>query len=288
MIVDTHCHAWRQWPYDASVPDPSTRGSIESLLYEMDANGVDHAAVVCARIGGGYGGNGFANEDNNDYVLAAVQRHPDRLSAWIDVDCAWRPDHHAPGAADRLRAALEQTGARGFTHYVAAENDGWLRSDDGREFFDVADQAGVLASLAIGPAWAEDLGVIAAEHPQLPILIHHLGTPGLGAERERDLPALLALAAHQSVGVKVSGFPYNSARAWDYPYPDAIDLFTRVLAAFGPERLYWASDFPASRHQLTYRQSLEVVREHFAFAGEAVVAAILGGSAARLLGLQAR
>jgi predicted TIM-barrel fold metal-dependent hydrolase len=286
MIVDTHCHAWRRWPYDRSVPDPSTRGSVESLLHEMDANGVDHAAVVCARIGAGSGGDGFGNEDNNDYVLSAAQRHPDRLTAWIDVDCVWRPDHHAPGAAARLRAALEETGASGFTHYVTAENDGWLRTDDGREFFAVAEEAGVIASLAIGPAWWEDLAVIAAQRPRLAMLIHHLGTPAVGPERERELPALLALAAQPSVGVKVSGFPYNAERRWDYPYPEAIDLFTQLLSAFGAERLHWGSDFPASRDQLTYRQSLEVVREHCGFAGDAAIAAILGGSAARLMGLR--
>lgn len=285
MIVDTHCHAWRRWPYDVTVPDPNTRGSIESLLYEMDRSGVDHAAVVCARIGGGAGGAGFSNEDNNDYVLDAGRRHPDRITAWIDVDCAWRPDHHSPGAADRLRRALEETGATGFTHYVGADNDGWMRSDDGREFFAVAAEAGAVASIAAGPAWLEDLGDIASEHPGLQILVHHMSHPSKGADRERDIAALAELARHPSLGVKISGFNYNSERAWDYPYPDSIALFGRILDAFGDQRLYWGSDFPASRDDLTYRQSLEVVRAHCASAGDAAVSAILGGNAARLLHL---
>lgn len=285
MIVDTHCHAWRRWPYDVSVPDPDSRGSIESLLYEMDTHGVDHAAVVAARIGGGAGGDGFANEDNNEYVLAAAARHPDRITAWIDVDCVWRPDHHAPGAPGRLRQALEQTGASGFTHYVGVENDGWLRSDEGGEFFAVAAEAGVVASLAFGSAWFDDLGDVAARHPELPILIHHMSNASRGADRERDIAALLDLAPHSSVGVKISGFNYNSVREWDFPYPDSIELFRRILEGFGDQRLYWGSDFPASRDQLTYRQSLEVVREHCAFAGDVALSAILGGNAARLLRL---
>ena len=40
MIADSHCHAWRRWPYDKSVPDPDHRGSIEALLYEMDTHDV--------------------------------------------------------------------------------------------------------------------------------------------------------------------------------------------------------------------------------------------------------
>lgn len=283
MIVDTHCHAWRRWPYALSVPDPDTRGSIESLLYEMDNNGIDHAAVVCARIGGGQGGDGWPNEDNNEYVMDAAARHPDRLTAWIDVDCVWRPDHHAPGVAARLREALERTGAAGITHYVAAENNGWLRTDEGCEFFRVAADAGVIVSLALHPSWLGDLDAVAADNPDLRILIHHMSTPSHGPDRDRQIAALTALAARPAVGVKISGFNYNSARSWDFPYPDAIALFTRILDAFGKNRLYWGSDFPASRDQLTYRQSLEVVRTHCSFAGADAVEAILGGNASRLL-----
>ena len=285
MIVDTHCHAWRRWPYDTSVPDPDTRGSAESLLYEMDRGGVAHAAVVCARIGGGAGGDGFANDDNNEYVREAASRHPDRLTAWIDVDCVWRAEYHAPGAAARLRAALDSSGARGFTHYVTQSNDGWLRTDDAAEYFAVAAERGVVASLALGSAWFADLSVIAEAYPSLPILLHHMAMPSQGPGREDEIAALLALARHPSIGVKISGFNYNAARWWEYPYPSSLALFRRIFDAFGPARLYWGSDFPASRDQLTYRQSIEVVRTHTAFLGESAVAAILGGNAARLLDL---
>ena len=103
MLADSHCHAWRHWPYDNSVPDPDYRGSIEALLYEMDTHGVERAAIVCARIGRGSGGSGFGNEDNNAYVSAFARKHPDRISAWVDFDCAWRTEHHQIGAPKRLR-----------------------------------------------------------------------------------------------------------------------------------------------------------------------------------------
>lgn len=261
MIVDAHCHAWRFWPYDRGVPDPGTRGSIEALLHEMDHGGVDHATVVCARIGGGAGGDGFANADNNDYVSAHARRHPDRITAWVDVDSSWRPEHHQAGATQRLREELERCEARGFTHYVGPDNDGWLVTDEGRQFFRTAAELGVIASLAVGAAWFEDLAEVASENPSLPILLHHLSTPRpTQPERDQDIARLCALADLPNVGVKVSGFNYNAARSWDFPYPDAQALFSRVRDAFGPRRLYWGSDFPASRDMLTYRQAIEVVR----------------------------
>lgn len=283
MIVDAHCHAWRLWPYDRAVPDPGYRGSVDALLYEMDTHGVDHAAIVCARIGGGRGGDGFSNEDNNEYVLQAAARHPDRLTAWIDVDCVWRPDHHTPGAAERLRAALEQSGARGVTHYVAADNDGWLRSDEGDAFFAAAAEANVVLSLALSPAWLDDLGPIAGRHPTLPILLHHMAHPSRDYRRKAELQTLSDLARIPSIGVKISGFHYNAADSGEYPYPESVELFRMILAAFGSDRLYWGSDFPASRDMLTFGQSLEVVRRHCAFAGDEAIAKILGGNAARLL-----
>ena len=69
-IIDSHCHAWRRWPYQPPVPDFESRGLVEQLLFEMDAAGVDQAAVVCARI--------EHNPDDNDYVAECVRRYPSR------------------------------------------------------------------------------------------------------------------------------------------------------------------------------------------------------------------
>ena len=34
MIIDSHCHARRYWPYAPPIPDPSRRGSVEQFLFE--------------------------------------------------------------------------------------------------------------------------------------------------------------------------------------------------------------------------------------------------------------
>ena len=118
MIIDSHCHAWTTWPYDATVPDPDSRGRIEQLLFEMDRNGVDRAILICARID--------FNPDNNEYVAEAASRHPDRIVPFPDIDCSWSPEYHTPGAVDRLRAAADRWSMAGFTHYVEEQNDGWF------------------------------------------------------------------------------------------------------------------------------------------------------------------
>jgi predicted TIM-barrel fold metal-dependent hydrolase len=261
VIIDSHCHAWRAWPYDKSVPDPDHRGSIEALLYEMDTHGVEHATVVCARIGNSAGGEGFGNEDNNDYVSAFARKHPDRITAWVDIDCIWRKEHHTPGAIKRMIQELDRNEAHGFTHYVG-EEDGWFTSDEGREFFQVAAERKVIASMAIGPAWLPALQQVAQDNPTLPILIHHMSFPGnnQGTYSTSDIAALVKCAEQPNIGVKISGFNYNSFEKWNFPYADSQRLFKTIVEAFGAHRLYWGSDFPASRDMLTYTQAIEVLR----------------------------
>jgi L-fuconolactonase len=259
LILDSHCHAWRTWPYSPLVPDEDSRGTIEQLLYEMDLHGVREAAVVCAAIDN--------NPDNVNYVSFAKERYRDRLHVIADLDCTWHDTYHTPGSADRLRALDDDYELAGFTHYVARSNDGWLRSDEAESVFSVAEQRGLLVSLAAGPAWHTDLRTIAARHPGVPVLCHHLAGVSAGGteEDEAGLREVLGSVSCPNILIKVSGFHYSSPTGWDYPWPDAVDVFRRLFEEFGPRRLCWASDFPASTRHCTYRQSLEVIRAHCDF-----------------------
>lgn len=273
-ILDSHCHAWRVWPYSPLVPDEASRGTIDQLIYEMDVHGVEQAAVVCAAIEN--------NRDNIEYVSFARARYPDRLHVIADLDCTWHETYHQVGSADRLRALADRYELTGFTHYAGPDNDGWLASDEADKLLTVAEQRGLLFSLAASPVWQEDLRVLARRHPDVPILCHHLG----GAQAAAAPPLLQTLIESQScpnIYVKASGFHYASLRGWDYPWPDAIELFRRIFEAFGPERLCWASDFPASTRYTTYRQSLEVFRAHCTFLGAGDLEQILGGTLRRIL-----
>ena len=258
MIVDSHCHAWRMWPYDTAVPDPHHRGTIERLLFEMDRERVDRAVVICARID--------HNPDNNAYVVEAARAHGDRFVPFPDVDSAWSSEYHTPGAADRLAAAIDRWSIAGFTHYLDAANDGWLTSDEGMAFFEVAAEARLIASIAGGATWLPDLRRVAAAFPTLPILIHHQGmaraVDGLDSP---GLAEVLACADQPNIVVKASGFYYGSAAPAEYPYQEQREVFRRIAAAFGARRLAWGSDYPVSPWvACTYRQTLDVVRVHCA------------------------
>lgn len=270
MIIDAHCHAWRTWPYEPPVPDAESRGSIDALLWEMDRWGIDQAFLVCARIEG--------NPDNNEYGADAAAAHPDRILQVADVDCTWWPTHHTPGAADRLREAAKRHPIVGFTHYVGQPDD-WFTSPDGLEFFATAAELNLIPSIAAAPAWQPQIREIARRFPTLPILCHHLGGMQVGEPVEE----LLRSAEVPNILLKVSGFQYASIDDWDFPYNAARAQFQPVAEAFGPQRLVWGSDFPASRDKLTYRQAIEVMRTHCDFFDDEAMEWVFGRTLQQIL-----
>lgn len=281
-IIDSHCHAWDHWPYLPGVPDPKHHGSYETLLDQMDVNGVDQATIVCAQI--------HHNRDNNDYVAAAVRRHPDRLHQFADVDSWWSDSYHTPGAAKRLEAAIEALPMSAFTQYVAGADDAaWFYSREGLDFFSVANDAKIIASLAIAPRHQHAVRKVAEAFPDLPILCHHMsGLRAHGDDAQANLDDVLQSAALPNIHLKLSGFHYltDQSRAWDFPYADTHWVYEACYEAFGT-RMCWGSDFPVVKKAMTHRQSLEAFRSHLDFVSDADREAIAGGTLAALLARRA-
>lgn len=276
MIIDSHCHAWERWPYQPPVPDFHSRARFEQLLFEMDVNGVEQAFLVCAGI--------EHNPEDNEYIAAMTRLYPGRIVQVADVDCSWSDTYHTPGAADRLAQAAERWPMAAFTHYMRGDDDGsWLYSEEGLAFFRVAAERSLIASIACSPHHHPAIQKVAEQFPQVPILIHHLGHPGVG--NPEKLQQVLASARYENIGVKVSGFYYSTQQPfWDFPYHDSIREIVRPLyETFGPRRLYWGSDYPVCRRFMTYRQALECFRSYCEFIPPQEQALILGENLHRLL-----
>jgi predicted TIM-barrel fold metal-dependent hydrolase len=281
MIVDAHTHIWPRWPYDPPVPDAESRGSYENLVFQLDQNGVDQALVVNARID--------RAEDNNEYGAEAVAAYPGRLHHVIDIDSRWGPDYHRPGAADRLRALVDRFDPSGISHYLAPEVDDWFGSADAGAFFDLVAERRMLVTFAAPSVWLDQVRVLAKRYPDIPFLVNHLAVvmlhPG-GVDEglrlvldDEDIPNLL---------VKVSGYYYGHDRPWDYPYLDRLPIVRAFHQSWGAGRMVWASDWPSLLPHHSYRQALQVLREHADFLSPAELDAIQGGNLAGILADRAR
>ena len=276
-IIDSHCHTWAHWPYSSAVPDPESRGVVEQLLYEMDQNGVDEAAIVSAQIN--------QNPENNAYVATQVSCYPDRLHQFVDSDSMWSPTYHQPGAGERLRQISQKWVIKGFTHYVDAKDDGsWLRSEEGQSVFQVAADLNLIASIHCQANQQPTIRFLAERFPSVPILCHHLGhVPVDGFESDAALRNMLASSDYQNIYVKLSGFYYASAeKKWDFPFDNTHNIVKAEYEHFG-RRMCWGSDYTVVRAFMTYKQALEAFRTHCTFVSDADKSWILGGTLDQLL-----
>ncbi len=277
MIIDSHCHAWTRWPYTPPVPDDEHRAKIEQLINEMDLNGVDQALVVCAQID--------HNPENNAYIAQQVSRFPTRLHQVVDLDSEWSLTYHQAGASERLKKMVDQWPIKGFTHYLAPNDDGaWLYGDEGQKLFQVAADHNLIASISCLPHQQPAIRRIAELFPSVPILCHHMGwvkahegAPYIG------LKQILDSAKLPNIYIKLSGFAYATSINWNFPYSDTHEIVRAEYEHFGASRICWGSDYPVVRFFMTYRQSLEAFRFHCSFVTEEDKAWILGGTLAKLL-----
>jgi L-fuconolactonase len=87
-------------------------------------------------------------------------------------------------------------------------------------------------------------------------VVDHLGRP----EDAGDLAGLdriRALAAAPAVAIKLSGLYAFSRQA--YPYRDTWDWVEGAVAAFGPDRTMWGSDWPLATESAPYRDQVALV-----------------------------
>jgi predicted TIM-barrel fold metal-dependent hydrolase len=203
----------------------------------------------------------------------------------VDLDSVWSSTYHAPGAADRLRALADRWPIKGFTHYLARDDDGaWLTSDEGLALFRAAADLGLLASLSCYPHQHPAIRRVAERFPSVPVLCHHLGHVKAGESPPYPLlEEVLASARVPNIFINLSGFAYATEVKWNFPYADVQPLVRAEYEHFGPRRMCWGSDYPVVRFAMTYRQALEVFRTHCDFVSDADKAWILGGTLRQLL-----
>lgn len=278
MIIDSHCHAWSYWPYLPEPAHPKEHGSIETLIYQMDQSGVDKATIVCAQI--------YRNTDNNDYIASALKKYPNRLEQFADIDSFWSDTYHISGAAKRLESALKKWPMKAFTHYLAHQDDGkWMNTKEGIDFFKLAEESKIIASIAMAPHHQNEIRKVAERHPNLTILCHHMsGIRGHDPELKKNLANIIESSNLPNIYLKLSGFHYvtNQEKTWNFPYKEILYIYEECYRAFG-KRMCWGSDFPVVKPSMTYLQSIEAFRTYCDFVDQEDKKYILGKTLEKLL-----
>lgn len=117
-----------------------------------------------------------------------------------------------------------------------------------------------------------------ARHPQATLVLSHLARPDMNSLPDfLDHQQVLDLGRYPNVFYQLSGMHMIS----EYPYRELWDFIRRSLAAFGPQRVYWGSNFPVVGDREAYRRELEFIKDVFPVP-ESARPWLLGGTALKL------
>lgn len=193
---------------------------------------------------------------NNEYLA--------RIAAEVPLV---RPTAFFASPMDLSVKALESWASRrfvGVSLYLFAEEvvDSLVNvADDVWSWFE---QRGMLISVnSTGVHWRGWHAVL-ERHPQLRVLVSHLGLPPvaedtLPLERAREqLSDVISLTMYPQVRVKLSGFYALTCPRYDYPHEKAWPYVQALVEAFGSERLLWGSDFFPAADYLSFPQTYGV------------------------------
>lgn len=196
---------------------------------------------------------------DNSYMLDTMRRFPGVFSGvGVIDDQAKRPQ-------DEMRR-LKEHGVRGFRIYPRnMPVDTWLDGAGMHAMWRYGAEHGLAMCHLVNPDALGAIDKMCGKYPDTPVVIDHFARIGVDGEvRDTDLELLCALAKHQHAYVKVSAFYALGKKL--APYTDLGPMVRKLLDAFGPERLMWATDCPYQVQEgHTYADSVALISERLDF-----------------------
>jgi L-fuconolactonase len=269
LIVDCHAHVYSAdeslYPPIANpYRPPAGTGTPEHLRKQLAAAGVGFATAIQTST--------FYGWDNR--CLADTARdHADLL---VGV-CTLNPDD--AGSPALLERYVRESNIRGLRSIPGTSG---RYVDPGVEaLWTAAARLGIVVNVNTGRQKRAEIEALARRHSGLKVVIDHCLYLAAGKEREAVLSDMLRLARLPNVYAKLSCVVTGSSES--YPFADMHKPIRTVIAAFGPDRCVWGSDFPCELWcpQATYSEHLRVFTRKMGLDAESK-RWILGETARRL------
>lgn len=253
--IDAHVHVWtsdtNRYPLKSGYPKEKMRApsfTPEELFAHTRPCGVDKVVLIQMSY---YG-------YDNSYMLDMIRKHEGFFSGVAVIDRNDRPREKM--------LELARQGVRGFR--IGAGRlpaDRWLDGDGMAAMWKCGADERLAMCPLINPQYLPAVDRMCRRFPDTPVVIDHFARIGIdGQFRKADLDNLCGLAKHKNVHVKVSAF--SALGKQEAPYLDLAPMIRRVLDAFGPERLMWATDGPwqmMGGHK--YKDSIDLIRVRLNF-----------------------
>jgi L-fuconolactonase len=282
VIIDAHQHVWdldrADYPWlGPGMGDLHRTVTFEELAPTLGRLGVDGTVLVQAA----------DNAEDTRLMLDVAARHPEVVGvvAWAPLD---RPDE-LPDHLAALRRSPLVVGVRVLIH--EREPDWLAQPHVDRGLAELARADLPFDFVTSGPAALAELPGIGARHPDLRIVIDHLGKPPIGqgsAERAAWRSLLADAAANPRTAAKLSGLYSSVGDLADWTVDGVRPFVEDALELFGPDRLLYGGDWPVSLLAGGYERTWAAVTEIVGALSPAERTAILGGTAASVYRLPAR
>ena len=81
-------------------------------------------------------------------------------------------------------------------------------------------------------------------------------------------------------------FPVRIGDMYDYPYKEVWPTLQEMAERIGADRLMWGTDMPFQNRHCTFRQSRDWIEKYCDFLKAEEVEMLMGGTAARVLGIK--
>lgn len=277
-LVDAHAHVWSDdlekyplgpWATKANMK-PATF-TAEELLTIVRPHGVERVVLIQHAPLHGY---------DNSYILDCAKARPDTLSVVAMVN------ERTPDLKERLRDLRDQ-GARGIRigptkhadRTLNVDPPNWLKAPGQQALWKHAAELGVAVCPLLGPEFLLSLDPMCEQYPDTTVVIDHFAH--IDMAKPETVAALTRLSRHPNVCVKVSAFyKFGDQKA---PYDDVAPMVMKMVDAFGPDRLMWASDLP---YQLnngnTYADAIGLMKDGLSDLSDSERQAMLRGTANRV------
>lgn len=276
LKIDAHQHFWKFDPIrDGWITDEMKAirqdflpQDLEPLLRE---NGFDGCVVV----------QSDQTEEENDFQLNNAEEFPfiKGVVGWVDLQ--------AENIEDKLSHFSKFHKLKGFRHVLQGESDRALmlrpafkRGVSKLKLFDFTYDILIFKDQL---SYAREL---VSEFPDQPFVLDHLAKPDIRTGSIQEWKKYIReLAEHENVSCKISGLvteaDWKNWKSEDFkPYLDV------VVAAFGPNRIMFGSDWPVCQVAASYKQVADLVKDYFSAFTSNEQALFFGGNASKFYRLR--
>jgi predicted TIM-barrel fold metal-dependent hydrolase len=280
LLIDSHVHLFdpSRFPYAPLATYKPKPQPLEPYVEFVRQARIGHTVIVHPE----------PYQDDHRYLEYCFQHEPS--PGFFKSTCLFDPI--APDTPARMEALVKKLPGRIVALRIHENRkpgapptaSGAIRDRDMtapamRETWRKAHALGLAIQMHLIPYYAPQIGALAREFPQMPVVLDHLARAGQGTPAE--YAEVLKLARLPRVYMKYSGVEYSSKAG--YPYRDVQPVVRRAYDAFGHDRMLWGG---LGMNMAEFEKNRAVFEQMFDFATASDRAKIQGETAARLFRFQ--